>query len=257
LPALVALHDTVAEPEPVTLGGVNRPQDRPDEGVMLKLTVPANPLTAATETVEVACWPTLTAAGEVVVRVKSWTTYVTVAEWDNESLVPVTPTSNVPADANVQERVELPEPVTVFGEILHEVLLVPRLTPRAKPLTGVTVIVEVAVAPVLTVMLVGFAEIVKSWTTNVTITEWNREPLVPVTDTFLLPVDVNVHDRVALPEPVTLVGETVQAEVLLVARLTMPAKPLRPAIVIVEVPGPLTLTLTLVGLAVTAKSWMV
>ena len=156
----------MAVPEPATLVGVMVPHARPTDAESLKLIVPANPLTVATETVEVTGWPTLTGVGEVAV-------------------------------------------------------------------------------------------IVKSWTTNVTVTEWDREPLVPMTDTFLLPVDVNVQDRVAFPEPVTLVGETVQAEVLLVARLTMAAKPFRPVVVIVEVRGTLTLTLTLVGLAVTAKSWMV
>jgi len=63
-----------------------------------------------------------------------------------------------------------------------------------------------------------------------------------------------VHDRVALPEPVTLVGATEQ-EVLLVVRLTTPAKPFRAVIVILEVPAAPTFTLTLVGLAVIVKSW--
>ena len=80
---------------------------------------------------------------------------------------------------------------------------------------------------------------------------------MPVTDTCLLPVDVKVHDRVELPEPVTLVGETEQEAVVLVARLTTPAKPFSPVTLIVEMPAALTLTLTLVGLAVTVKSWTV
>jgi len=54
-----------------------------------------------------------------------------------------------------------------------------------------------------------------------------------VTDTCLAPVVVNVHERVELPEPVTLVGERLQ-EVLLVARPTTPAKPFRPVTVIIE-----------------------
>lgn len=65
---------------------------------------------------------------------------------------------------------------------------------------------------------------------------------------------MNVQDRADVPEPVTLVGETVH-EVLFVARLTTPAKPLTADTVIVEVPAAFTLTLTLVGLAVTVKSW--
>ena len=64
---------------------------------------------------------------------------------------------------------------------------------------------------------------------------------------------MNVHDRVELPELVTLIGLSVHA-VLLLARLTVPANPLMGVIVIVEVPAALTLTLTVVGLADIAKS---
>jgi hypothetical protein len=246
------MQDSVTLPDPVSLMGVTVQEVL----LVVRLTTPANPLTAIIVIVEVPVPPALTVKlVGLAVTVKSWTMYVTVTEWDNEALVPVTPTWNVPADANVHERMELPELGTLLGEMLHEVLLVPRPTTPAKPLTGVTIIVELAVVPALTGMLVGFADIVKSWTTNVTVTEWDRELLVPLTETCLLPVGVNVQDRVALPEPVTLVGETVQAEVLLVARMTMPAKPFMPVIVIVEVPGALTLALTLAGLAVTVKSW--
>ncbi len=59
-----------------------------------------------------------------------------------------------------------------------------------------------------------------------------------------------MHDSVAAPDPVTLVGETVH-EVLLVARLTTPAKPLSAVTVIDEVPAELALTVTDVGLEVT------
>jgi hypothetical protein len=85
----VALHETVAEPEPVTLVGLNDPQDRPGEGVMLKVTVPAKPLTGATVTVEVGDWPALTAMGDVAVIVKSWNRRMAVAERDSEPLEPV------------------------------------------------------------------------------------------------------------------------------------------------------------------------
>jgi hypothetical protein len=63
---------------------------------------------------------------------------------------------------------------------------------------------------------------------------------------------VNVQESVALPEPVTLVGAR-EHEVLLVVRLTTPAKPLRPVTVIVEVPALPALTVTLVGLAAMVK----
>ena len=65
--------------------------------------------------------------------------------------------------------------------------------------------------------------------------------------------DAKTHDIEALPDPVTLVGETAH-EVLLVVRLTRPGNPLRPDTVIVEVPAEFTLTVTLVGLAVIVKS---
>ncbi len=71
MPATVALHDTVVEPDAVMLVGLNDPQVRPGGGVMLNVTAPANPLTGATVTVEVVDWPALTAVGEVVVMVKS------------------------------------------------------------------------------------------------------------------------------------------------------------------------------------------
>ena len=71
MPATVALHETVVEPDAVMLVGLNDPQVRPGGWEMLKVTVPANPLTGATVTVEVVDWPALTAAGEVAVMVKS------------------------------------------------------------------------------------------------------------------------------------------------------------------------------------------
>ena len=72
----------------------------------------------------------------------------------------------------VHESVELPDPVTLVGETLHEaVVFVAKLTTPAKPLRPVTVILEVPAALMLTLTLVGLAAIVKSWTTNVTVTE--------------------------------------------------------------------------------------
>jgi hypothetical protein len=87
----------------------------------------------------------------------------------------------------------------------------------------------------LTSMLDGLAAIVKSWTATVTFTGWIREPLVPVTRTCLIPVELNVQVSVEVPEPVTLVGERVH-EVLFVDKLMWPLNPFTAAIVIVEVP---------------------
>jgi len=63
-----------------------------------------------------------------------------------------------------------------------------------------------------------------------------------------------VHDRLAVLEPVTLVG-LIEHDVLFVPRLTTPAKPFRPATVIVELPEVSALTVMLLGLAATVKSW--
>ena len=102
---------------------------------------------------------------------KSWTTKVTVALCERDPLVPVTVTWIVAAVVNVQDRVELPEPVTLVGLTVHEVLLVVSATTPAKPFTAVIVIVEVPAEPAFTVTLVGDAAIVKSWTTKVTVAE--------------------------------------------------------------------------------------
>ena len=87
--AIVELHDTVAVPEPVTLRGLMAPQVKFAGTVSVRLTVPVNPLTAATVIVEVAETPALTAAGDVAEIVKSVTVKVAVVEWDRVPLVPV------------------------------------------------------------------------------------------------------------------------------------------------------------------------
>ena len=77
---------------------------------------------------------------------------------------------------------------------------------------------------------------------------------MPVTVTWIVDAIVKVHDNVEEPEPVTLVGATLQ-DVLLVVRLTTPANPFRPVIVMVEVPAVPALTVTVVALAAIVKSW--
>ncbi len=86
---MVELHETVAVPEFGTLRGVIAPQVRLAGTVSVRLTVPVNPLTAATVIVEVAEVPTVTAAGEVADMVKSVTAKVAVVECDSVPLVPV------------------------------------------------------------------------------------------------------------------------------------------------------------------------
>jgi hypothetical protein len=81
--------------------------------------------------------------------------------------VPVTVTVKVPVADSVQDSVEVPEPVTLVGVRVHVMpvaglLLEVKLTRPAKPLTAVTVIVDVPAWPTLTGTLVGLAAIVKS-----------------------------------------------------------------------------------------------
>jgi hypothetical protein len=109
--------------------------------------------------------------------------YVTVVACDLEPLVPVTATWSVEAELKVHESTPLPDPVTLVGETAHEVLFVVRLTIPAKLLTDMTVMVEVPAVPAFTVTDVGFTTTVKSVTVNVTVVEWDRLLLAPVTAT--------------------------------------------------------------------------
>jgi hypothetical protein len=67
------------------------PQVRPDGTVSVRLTVPEKPFKAVTVMVEVADWPTSTAAGDEAVIVKSTKLNVAVVEWVSagDVLVPV------------------------------------------------------------------------------------------------------------------------------------------------------------------------
>ncbi len=76
---MVELHVRVALPEPVTLVGVNAPQESPAGTVSARATTPVNPFTAVTVMVDVAEEPAGTEAGEVAAIVKSLTVNVTVA----------------------------------------------------------------------------------------------------------------------------------------------------------------------------------
>lgn len=79
---------------------------------------------------------------------------------------------------------------------------------------------------------------------------------MPVTVTWMIEANPKEHDREELPEPTRLAGDAVH-EVLLVARLVVPARPFSPVIVIVEVTVVPALPVTLVGLTVMVKSWTV
>ena len=67
-------------------------------------------------------------------------------------------TWTVPALGKLQDSAEVPEPVTLPGVRVHTVVsLLARVTTPAKPLSAVTVIVELAAVFALVVTLVGLA----------------------------------------------------------------------------------------------------
>ena len=158
----------------------------------------------------------------------------------------------------MQESVDVPEPpATVLGVRVHAELSDTRATSPVNPFTGEIATVEVPAEPTTTVTVAGLTAIVKSACpviVKVTVAEWLNEPLVPVTVTLTVPATAKVHDKVDVPEPpATVVGVRVQAESL-DARATLPVKLFTGEIVIVEIPGEPTATVTAVGLAAMVKS---
>lgn len=86
------MHESVDAPEPPTMLVEDNVQDRFVEFVVTaRVTVPANPFREETMMEDVPATETLTftLAGLAVIA-KSWTWYVTVAECDSVTLVPVT-----------------------------------------------------------------------------------------------------------------------------------------------------------------------
>src|SRR4029077_14290576 len=118
---------------------------------------------------------------------------------------------------------------------------------------GEIVTVEVPALPAFTLTEVGMTLIVKSWIVNVTVAECDKPSLVPVTVAWMIEADAKEHDRVELPEPVKLAGDAAH-EVLLVARLTVPANPFSPVTVVVDVTVEPAFPATLVGLTTIVKS---
>jgi len=86
---MLALHETVAVPDPVRLAGLMAPQASPDGTVSVSETVPENLFSAVTLIVDAVDAPMLVAAGEVAAMLKSWNWKRAVAEWTREPLVPV------------------------------------------------------------------------------------------------------------------------------------------------------------------------
>ncbi len=82
--------------------------------------------------------------------------------------MPVTVTVYTPEDP-LQDRLEVLDPITLVGvrehvRLLAGLVLEAKLTAALKPFWAVVEMVDVPAVPAFTVTLVGFAEIVKSWT---------------------------------------------------------------------------------------------
>jgi hypothetical protein len=176
VPAMLELQARVAVAVggTVTLPGVIGPQVRFAGTVLVSVTVPEKLPTAVTVIVEAADVPTVTAAGEVAVIVKSLRLNMNVAvvEWLKVPLVPVIVTVKLAAVLELQVSVAVPEFVMVLGVIAPQVrpagTVSVRLTVPAKPFTAVTVIVEVSEPPTGT-EAGEVAAIVKSVTVNVAV----------------------------------------------------------------------------------------
>ena len=186
------------------------------------------------------------------------TEMVIVVECDKEPRVPVTVTVNVLLAEEAQDIAEVPEPAILMVERVHDSpvagdVATVRVTVPANPLTPVTVKVEFPAVPTVTLTVAGLAATAKSWTAKVTVVTCDFDALTPITLTWTVDAKPKVHESVPLPDPVTLVGETVH-EVLFVARLTTPAKPLRDVTVTVEVPAVPAFRIADVGFAATVKS---
>lgn len=152
--ATVALQETVAVPDPVTVPGVMAPHVRPTGTASVSVTTPENPFSAVIVIVDTADWPALTAEGVEAAIVKSTKLNVAVALCTREPLVLVIVRVKVPAVVELHETVAVPEPVMVLGVIGPQVrpdgIVSVRVATPENPLTAASVIVEVADWPTLT-----------------------------------------------------------------------------------------------------------
>ena len=93
----------------------------------------------------------------------------------------------MPPVFELHDSVAVPEPVTLLGLMVPQLspdgTVSVRLTVPAKPLTAVTVMVELAEVPATTAAG-EVAVIVKSVMVKGTLVEWVIDPLVPVTITL-------------------------------------------------------------------------
>lgn len=136
-----------------------------------------------------------------------------------------------------------------------------RVTIPVKPCRLVRFIVDLPSALTFTVTLVGLAVIVKPGLVTVYVTnaKCSSVPLVPATPTMKLPVADAVHESVDVPALLVMVVDDrlhVRLAGIATVSETAPRNPLIGLTVIVDVPAAPSAALTLVGLAVTVKSWV-
>jgi len=144
----------------------------------------------------------------------------------------------------LQETVAVPEFTIVLGVIAPQVrpagIESARTAVPVKPFVAVTVMVDVADEPALTVTGL-VAVIVKSAArlkVKVAVAVWVRDPLVPVTVTLSAAALLDEHDKVAVPDPVTLLGVIalqVNPAGTVSVNETTPVKPFCAVTVIVDV----------------------
>jgi hypothetical protein len=159
----------------------------------------------------------------------------------------------------VNVAVELPVPYRTYvglKDTLRPLLgdtVAEKSTWLLKPFCEFKVIVDVLELP--DTKLAGVVEVtlklgvMTAFTLNVTVAcEGATVPLIPVTLTVFGPAVVNVHERLVVPDVVTVVGFKEHA-LLSTERLTLPVKPLRGVIVIAEVLAVFTLVVMVVGFA--------
>ena len=106
---------------------------------------------------------------------------IIMTEWDKESFTPVTCTWFSLGDVKMHDKVDSPVPVRLVGLSEHNVLLLVRSTTPAKWFATVMVIAEFARALGWVEDTAGSALIEKSPASTITVREWIKDPLLPVT----------------------------------------------------------------------------
>ncbi len=146
------------------------------------------PLRLVTVTVDVPVMPASRMMLEgLAAMVKSTTvTVIGLVLWESEPIFAVTVTLNVPSDAAFRVNTDSPDPLIERAPRVAsrpEDAVVERTTVPAKPFRGETVMVEVPIAPAVSLRERGLAETVKSTTFTLMKVVWIKGPLVPVTVT--------------------------------------------------------------------------